>query len=261
VYRAPGRKKVQYIHQLLIICPLVFLAGFIDSIAGGGGLISLPAYYMAGLPPHMALGTNKLSSSIGMVFSTGTYLRGGHVYKPLIPISVAGALIGSWIGARSVLLLDEQILRWIMVIAIPVVTLLIIFKKDLLAPEKRDISRMREQIIAAVVSLTVGWYDGFFGPGAGTFLMLAFIGILKLEAVTACGNTKVVNLCSNVAALAVFISAGTVNYRLALPGAVFAILGNVLGAKLTVLKGVKLIKPVMLVVVLVLMITIVRDLL
>ena len=252
---------MQYIHQLLIICPLVFLAGFIDSIAGGGGLISLPAYYMAGLPPHMALGTNKLSSSIGMVFSTGTYLHGGHVYKPLIPISVAGALIGSWIGARSVLLLDEQILRWIMVIAIPVVTLLIIFKKDLLAPEKRDISRMREQIIAAVVSLTVGWYDGFFGPGAGTFLMLAFIGILKLEAVTACGNTKVVNLCSNVAALAVFISAGTVNYRLALPGAVFAIMGNVLGAKLTVLKGVKLIKPVMLVVVLVLMITIVRDLL
>ena len=250
-----------YIHQLLIICPLVFLAGFIDSIAGGGGLISLPAYYMAGLPPHMALGTNKLSSSVGLVFSTGTYLREGYVYKPLIPVSVAGALIGSWIGARSVLLLDEQILRWIMVIAIPVLTLVIIFKKDLLVPEKREISRMREQITAAIISLTVGWYDGFFGPGAGTFLMLAFIGVLKLEAVTACGNTKVVNLCSNVAALAVFVTAGTVNYTLALPGAVFAILGNILGAKLTVLKGTKLIKPVMLVVVLVLMITIVRDLL
>jgi len=245
----------------LIVCPLVFLAGFIDSIAGGGGLISLPAYYMAGLPPHLTLGTNKMSSSVGMVFSAGTYLREGYVYKPLIPISVAGALIGSWIGASSVLLLNEQILRWIMVIAIPLLTLIIIFKRDLMAPETRDFNPVREQIIAAVVSLSIGWYDGFFGPGAGTFLMIAFIGILKLDAVTACGNTKVVNFCSNIAALVVFIFAGTVNYALALPGAAFAILGNIIGAKLTVKNGAKLIKPVMLIVVLILMITIVRDLL
>ena len=250
-----------YIHQLLIVCPLVFLAGFIDSIAGGGGLISLPAYYMTGMPPHVALGTNKLSSSIGMVFSTGTYLRGGYVYKPLIPISIVGALLGSWLGARSVLLLDEQVLRWIMVIAIPVLAIVIIFKKDLLAPEEREVNRVKEQIIAAIVALTIGWYDGFFGPGAGMFLMLAFVGVLKLEAVTACGNTKVVNFCSNIAALAVFITAGTVNYALALPGAAFAILGNVLGARLTVKKGAKLIKPIMLIVVLMLMITIVRDIL
>jgi len=252
---------VSYLQQLLIVCPLVFLAGFVDSIAGGGGLISLPAYYMAGLPPHTALGTNKMSSSIGMVFSTGTYLREGYIYKPLIPISIAGALIGSWIGARSVLLLDELILRWVMVIAIPVLALVIIFKKDLLSPETREISKVREQITAAVASLAIGWYDGFFGPGAGTFLMLAFVGILKLDAVTACGNTKVVNFCSNIAAMTVFIIAGTVNYALALPGAAFAILGNILGARLTVKNGAKLIKPVMLVVVLILMITIIRDLL
>jgi len=252
---------VPFIQQLLIVCPLVFLAGFIDSIAGGGGLISLPAYYMAGLPPHLALGTNKLSSSIGMIFSTGTYLREGYIYKPLIAISVAGALIGSWLGAGSVLLLDEQILRWIMLIAIPVLALVIIFKKDLLSPESREIDKVREQIIAAIVSLTIGWYDGFFGPGAGMFLMLAFVGILKLDAITACGNTKVVNFCSNVAALVVFMMAGTVNYALALPGAAFAILGNILGARLTVKKGAKLIKPVMLIVVLILMISIVRDLL
>jgi len=245
----------------MIVCPLVFLAGFIDSIAGGGGLISLPAYYMAGLPPHIALGTNKLSSSIGMVFSTGTYLREGYVYKPLIPVSIAGALIGSWLGARSVLLLDELILRWIMVIAIPILALIIIFKKDLLSPETREFDRVKEQVIAAVVALVIGWYDGFFGPGAGTFLLLAFIGLLKLETVTACGNTKIVNFCSNIAALTVFIMAGTVNYTLALPGAAFAILGNTLGARLTVKKGVKLIKPVMLIVVLILMITIIQDLL
>jgi len=240
---------------------LVFLAGFIDSIAGGGGLISLPAYYMAGLPPHFALGTNKLSSSIGLIFSTGTYLREGYVYKPLIPISIAGALIGSWLGARSILLLDEQVLRWIMVIVIPVIALLIIFKKDILSPEKREFSQTREQMTGAVIALSIGWYDGFFGPGAGTFLMLAFVGILKLDAVTACGNTKVVNFCSNVAAMVVFMMAGTVNYALALSGALFAVLGNILGARLTVKNGAKLIKPVMLVVVLILMITIIRDIL
>jgi hypothetical protein len=245
----------------LIACPFVFLAGFIDSIAGGGGLISLPAYYMVGLPPHTALGTNKLSSSIGMVISTGTYLREGFVYKPLIPITIAGALIGSWIGARSVLLLDESILRWIMVIAIPVLALVIVFKKDLLSPEKRDIPVTREQVSAVTIALVIGWYDGFFGPGAGTFLMLAFVGIMKLDAVTACGNTKVVNLCSNLAAVAVFATAGTVNYALALPCAAFSILGNALGARLTIKNGAKLIKPVMLVVVLLLMATIVRDLL
>ena len=250
-----------FYQQLLIVCPLVFLAGFIDSIAGGGGLISLPAYYMAGLPPHFALGTNKLSSSIGLIFSTGTYLREGYVYKPLIPISIAGALIGSWLGARSILLLDEQVLRWIMVIVIPVIALLIIFKKDILSPEKREFSQTREQMTGAVIALSIGWYDGFFGPGAGTFLMLAFVGILKLDAVTACGNTKVVNFCSNVAAMVVFMMAGTVNYALALSGALFAVLGNILGARLTVKNGAKLIKPVMLVVVLILMITIIRDIL
>jgi len=92
-------------------------------------------------------------------------------------------------------------------------------------------------------------------------LMLAFVGILKLDAVTACGNTKVVNFCSNVAALAVFVTAGTVNFAIALPGAAFAILGNTIGARLTVKKGAKLIKPIMLVVVLILLVTVIRDLL
>ena len=251
---------MQYYQQLLIICPLIFLAGFIDSIAGGGGLISLPAYYMVGLPPHVALGTNKLSSSVGTVFSTATYLREGYVYKPLIPISIIGALTGSWIGARSVLLLDEQVLRWIMVIAIPVLVLIIIFKKDLLVTDEREFDKKKEQIIAAAVALSIGWYDGFFGPGTGTFLMLAFVGILKLDAVTACGNTKVVNLCSNIAALVVFIPAGNINYALALPGAAFAVIGNILGAKLTIKKGAKIIKPIMLIVVFILLLSIIRDL-
>jgi len=245
--------------QLLILCPLVFLAGFVDSIAGGGGLISLPAYYLAGLPPHFALGTNKMSSSIGTVFSTATYVREGYVYKRIIPVSIAGALIGSWIGAQCALLLDEQFLRWIMIVLVPVIALITVFKKDLFTPGERDILALKEQIITATIALTIGWYDGFFGPGAGMFMMLAFIGILRLDPVTAGGNAKVVNLCSNIAAAVAFAASGKIIYTLALPCAVFSILGNLLGAKLTIKNGAKIIKPVMLIVVFILLITIIRG--
>jgi len=248
---------VELYQQLLIACPLVFLAGFVDSIAGGGGLISLPAYYLTGIPPHFALGTNKLSSSIGTVFSTATYIREGYVYKKIILVSIAGALLGSWIGAECALLLSEQFLRWIIIFLIPVIAIITVFKKDLFTPEKRDISSTNEQIITAIIALTIGWYDGFFGPGAGMFIMLAFIGILKLYPVTASGNAKVVNLCSNVAAAVTFAVSGKIIYSLALPCAVFSILGNLLGARLTIKNGAKIIKPIMLSVIFILLITII----
>ncbi|MCL1819342.1 MAG: TSUP family transporter [Oscillospiraceae bacterium] len=246
--------------QLLIACPLVFLAGFVDAVAGGGGLISLPAYYMAGLPPHLALGTNKMSSSIGTVFSTATYFRGGFVYKRIIPVSVAGALIGSWIGAQCALLLNEQFLRWLMVALVPALAIFTVFKKGLFTPEERNMPQVKEQIITAVAALSIGWYDGFFGPGTGMFLILAFVGILKLNPVTASGNAKVINLCSNIAAVAAFAAGGKVFYALALPCAAFSIFGNLLGARLTIKNGAKIIKPVMLVVVFILLITIIKDL-
>jgi len=251
---------MEFYQQLLIACPLVFLAGFIDAIAGGGGLISLPAFYMAGLPPHFALGTNKLTSSIGTLFSTATYIRGGYVYMRIVPVSVAGALIGSWIGAQCALLLDEQFLRWLMVVLVPVIAVFTVLKKDLFTPEERNMPQTKEQIITAIIALTIGWYDGFFGPGAGMFILLAFIGILHLNPVTANGNAKVVNLCSNIAAVAAFAASGKIMYQLALPCAVFSILGHLLGAKLTIKNGAKIIKPVMLIVVLILLATVIRDL-
>ena len=255
-----GTENLTLIQQLLIVCPLIFLAGFIDSIAGGGGLISLPAYYMAGLPPHYALGSNKMSSSVGIVFSTSMYVRGDHVYKKIILVSVVGALFGSWIGARCALMLDEEVLLWIMVILVPIITLFIVLKRDLFTAKERNIPVIKEQIIVAAISLIIGWYDGFFGPGAGMFLVFSFIGFLHLNPVTANGNAKIVNLCSNVAALVTFATGGKVLFALALPCAVFSIAGNMLGARLAIKKGAKIIKPIMLVVILLLLLTIVRNL-
>ena len=238
---------------------MIFLAGFVDSIAGGGGLVSLPTYYMVGLPPHLALGTNKFSSSIGTAASTVEYLRGGHIYKKLIAVSVIGALTGSTVGAQCALFLDESVLRVIMLVLLPVLAVFTIIKKDLLEPKEQQQHLKWEQIIALVMSLVVGWYDGFFGPGTGTFLMLGFVGLLHLNPITACGNTKVVNLCSNIAALLTFVLNGAIFYNLAIPCAVFSILGHYIGARTNIKNGAKLIKPVLLLVIVLLMLTIGRD--
>ena len=255
-----GSENLTLFQQLMILFPLIFLAGFIDAIAGGGGLISLPAYYLAGLPPHYALGSNKMSSSVGILFSTSMYIRGGHVYKKIILISVIGALFGSWVGARCALLLDEKVLLWFMVVLIPIITVFVIFKRDLFAEKERNITATKEQILVACIALVIGWYDGFFGPGAGMFLVFSFVGLLHLNPVTANGNAKIVNLCSNVAALVTFATSGKVLFMLALPCAVFSIAGNLLGARLAIKKGVRIIKPVMIVVILLLLLTIVRNL-
>jgi uncharacterized membrane protein YfcA len=188
------------------------------------------------------------------------YVRGGHVYKKIILVSVIGALFGSWIGARFALFLDEVVLLWVMVVLIPIITAFVIFKRDLFTEKERNLSATKEQIMVAVIAFAIGWYDGFFGPGAGMFLVLSFIIFLKINPVAANGNAKIVNLCSNIAALVTFAMNGKVLFVLALPCAMFSIAGNLLGARLAIKKGVKIIKPVMLVIVLLLLLTIVRTL-
>ena len=256
-----GGLSVAYWMQLAIACPMVFLSGFVDAIAGGGGLISLPAYYLVGVSPHYALGTNKMASCVGTAASTWEYLRGGHVEKMFIPLSIFGALAGSTLGAQCALFLDEQALRIIMVVLLPLLAGAAIFKKDLLEPKPRTFSTAHAQMIVGAMSLAIGWYDGFFGPGTGTFLMLGFVGLLHLDPIVACGNTKVVNLCSNLAAVVSFALGGAVLYRLALPCAVFSILGHRTGARMNVSNGAKLIKPVLILVVLLLLVTVVSELL
>ena len=247
-------------NQLMIACPLVFIAGFIDAIAGGGGLISLPAFYMAGLPPHIAAGTNKFSVCWGTLSSACQYIKGGYIYKKIIPVSIAFALVGSYLGARLALYLDEMVLRWVMIVLVPVIAVVTLAKKDFLNSERQELPAGRAQLLTAIVALVIGMYDGFFGPGTGTFLMLAFVGVIKLDAVTACGNTKVVNLTSNLTAMVTFAVSGKVLFALAVPCAFCSIAGNFLGAKLAMKRGVKIIKPIMLVVVALLLIKLCSDL-
>lgn len=233
----------------IVIAVLLFLAGFVDSIAGGGGLISLPAYLIAGLPAHAAIATNKLSSSFGTIAAAWRYIRKKKVVlKCAIPAAI-GALIGSPIGARLALLTDERVLRIILVVILPIIASVILFKKDFGERERQ--TNMKPWVYAALsffIGFFMGGYDGFFGPGTGTFLILLFTTLLGQDLINASGNTKIVNLTSNIAALVTFLISGTVWITLGLVGAAFNFLGNWLGSGLAIKRGPKVVKPVFIVV-------------
>lgn len=236
--------------MLLIICPLIFCAGFVDSVAGGGGLISLPAYIFAGVPVHIAYGTNKFASSIGTTVACGKFLKSGNVKVRPALISAVGALVGSWLGAQLVMLLDEKYLKYCLIIILPVVAIFLLFNRNFGSEDKvRDLPSKRLYPLVLVIGLIMGSYDGFFGPGTGTFLVLAFTTLCGFSMITASGNAKVVNLASNIAAVVVFLLNGKVAFAIGIPAAICAVAGNYLGAHLAIKNGAKFIKPIIILVI------------
>lgn len=235
-----------------ILYCLLFLAGFVDSIAGGGGLISLSAYLAMGVPPHLALGTNKFSAFLGTGLSAAYFIRKGHVRWDAALYSFSGAVVGSVIGARLVLMVNERTLAWVLLAIIPVVAVFLILKRDLGAVE-RELGRGRYVGLAILCGLVIGLYDGFIGPGTGTFLIMAFTVVMGFGLLTACGNTKIVNFASNIAAVGAFMVAGSIDYGLGVPCAACSILGNMVGTRLAVRNGVAIIRPMMIVVIVLLL--------
>lgn len=249
--------------QIAILCPFIFLASFVDSIAGGGGLISLPAYYLTGLPAHFCLGSNKFSSCTGTLFSTGRFLRSGDFHLKTALTAASAALLGSFLGAKLTLFLNDRVLRIAMLILLPAAAVLI-FWRGRQNTDRNAFDQVPETkaiLFSILIGLIIGAYDGFFGPGTGTFLILAFTTILHFDMKTACGNTKIVNLSSNIAALATFITAGTIEYRLAVPAAVCSVAGHWIGSGLAIKKGAKFIRPVLLLVLILLFVKLLIDLL
>lgn len=235
------------IWTVLLVCVGVFCASFMDAIGGGGGIISVPSYLLAGIPVHFALGTNKLSSCIGTVASTLRYVGNGYADWPLAVPSIILALVGAHLGTRLQLAVDEQFLKILLLFVLPLIAAVLLKKKTL--PEERG--AIRGWVRCAIVwsaSLVIGAYDGFYGPGTGTFLLLVFCYLAKVDVRTASGNVKLVNLASNVGALATSLAAGKVLIPLGLISAVFATAGQYLGAGLALKNGSKIVRPVILVV-------------
>lgn len=242
-----------------IVCPLVFLAGFIDSIAGGGGLISLPAYYLAGLPAPLASGTNKLSAGLGTLTSTFRFVRGGKVVWRVGLLGALGAIPGSWLGALLQISIPEAAVRVMMIAAIPVVAVVVLRQRSGLSV--RRIPVQWDLPAAFAIGLAIGFYDGLIGPGTGTFLIIAFTMLLGMEGVMASGTAKIVNLSSNISALVTLLTSGNVLFALGLPAALCGVAGNWLGAGLTMKKGTRVIRTVLLVVLALLLAKMVYDVL
>ena len=166
--------------QMLILFACVFLGGLVDSIAGGGGLITLPAYYAVGIPAHMALGTNKFANSIGTLTALLRFLKEGQINIKVALVAALGALVGSPLGAQLAMALDEKYLNYILLVAVPVIAVLVLRKKDFGRERQEEMPLLRSVLLAAMVGFGTGMYDGFFGPGAGTFMTLLFNSVLGL---------------------------------------------------------------------------------
>lgn len=232
---------------ILFLCAASFTAGFIDSVAGGGGLITLPALLAVNLPPHIALGTNKFQSMFGTSFALFNFTRKGKVLWKIALIGVPFALVGSVIGAKLALIVPASIVAKIIVALIPPIAVLVVFSRRILKiHHETKKTWVHLFILTPIACLVVGTYDGFFGPGTGTFLIIALAFLSHVGLLNATATAKTFNLASNVGAFVTFLLAGCVYFPYALLMAGFNILGNALGSHFAMKHGRDFIQKVLL---------------
>ena len=234
--------------MFLIICPMLFLAGLVDAIGGGGGLISLPAYLLAGLPVHNAIATNKLSSTCGTALTTVRFIRQGLVNWRIAIPTIFCAIAGSSLGANLSMNVPESVMEAVLFAVLPVVAFVVLSPKTF-RDHNQEVQLDRKLWITALVSaFVVGIYDGFYGPGTGTFLIIAFTVFAKLDIRTANAQTKIINLTTNITSLTIFLLNGQAVILLGLAAAACNMAGNYVGAGLAMTKGSKITRPVILLV-------------
>lgn len=224
----------------LILCPMVLLAGFVDSVAGGGGLISLPAYLFVGLPPHLASGTNKTVNCLGTGLAAWKYFKSGKIRLNLALLSAVGAIFGSAFGTKLALLIPSEVFQSLLLITLPLIALVVSFKKDFGKDREVPVpaeDSSRDRVVCLLIGIVIGCYDGVIGPGTGTFLIMAFTALVKMDLLTASGCAKLANLASNIASAVLWVLNGQVLFVLILPCAACNLLGNYLGARYAIRGG------------------------
>ncbi|HEY8038617.1 MAG TPA: TSUP family transporter [Polyangiaceae bacterium] len=223
-----------------------FAAGLVDAIAGGGGLIAFPALVAVGLPPHLALGTNKGQAVFGAVSSAASYWRGGGLDRDRAPLAFALGFAGSCLGAAAVLAIRPEPLRPVFIVLLAAAAVVVLLRGHVHA---RAHPPVHPRVALAGIAVGLGAYDGFFGPGAGSMLIVAFVLVFGDPMMRASGNAKVVNLASNLAAVAVFAARGTVLWEIAVPMAAANAAGATVGSRLALRHGDRFVRWVVLLVV------------
>lgn len=231
---------------MALLVGVATIAGFIDAMAGGGGLLTVPALLAAGIPPAQALATNKLQSSFGSFSASLYFVRTGAVKLQSMWLSIACTFVGAALGAEAVQFLDPDILMSIIPIILIAISSYFLFSPSVV-PHPDDKPKLSEAAFAFIIGTSVGFYDGFLGPGTGSIFTVCFVAIGRYSLVAATARTKVLNFTSNIAALSFFIIAGLPIWQLGLTMAVGGFIGARLGAKVVLGKGQKWIKPLVII--------------
>jgi hypothetical protein len=237
--------------ELIFLCAFAFLAGFIDAVAGGGGLVQVPALFvlMPTVPAATLLGTNKFASIWGTLFATWQYSRQVPMeWRATLPTCAAALLFG-FVGARTVAHVPTEFLRPLVLALLVAVLAYTLWRKDLGALHAPKLSRPAQFWFGLATGTVIGFYDGFFGPGTGSFLIIAFVGLFGFSFLAASASAKAVNVITNGAALAYFLTHGHVLYATAAPMALANLCGAFVGTRLALKLGSRFVRIVFVVVV------------
>lgn len=231
-------------YKLIFLCIACFFSAFVDSIAGGGGVISIPAFLLAGIPPHMALGTNKFTSCFSTFSSSVKYIQSKKadfsILKHVLPFSFIGAIL----GVTTVLKIDTKYLNTIVLILLLFVGVYSLFSKDMGKEDRFQGINKKNKILGALLGLILGFYDGFLGAGVGAFYIFGLISIFKVDFLKAGATCRILNFAGNIGAIFIFAIKGQIDLKIGLPVALVMMIGARLGAKAALIKGAKLIKPI-----------------
>lgn len=231
---------------LLLLITAAGLAGFVDAIAGGGGLIALPALLWAGIPPLQALATNKLQGSFGTATATFTFARKGHLnWRRLWP-AIIMTLSGAVVGTLLVQVIPSDLLDRVIPVLLALFALYFLFSRQVGDADAKQ--RVSISVFAAIAGFSLGFYDGFFGPGTGSFFTAAFVILLGYNLTQAVAGTKLLNFTSNIVSLIVFAVGGHVLWSLGLAMGMAQIAGAWLGSHLAIRHGSRIIRPMLVVV-------------
>ena len=236
---------MEFWQQLLFLCPMLLIAGIIDGISGGGGLIALPSYLIAGLPISSAYACNKMQSFLGTSASLAKYAKSRLLdVRSAIPAALA-AIVGSYLSTQIMLSLEDQTKNVIMITAMCFVILLTILSYRIKI-EAYTVTRIPPTVKTTLLCLCVGFmlglYDGFFGPGGGTIAILLFALLMKYDLRVGGGNGKLIVVISNLTSMITYILHGDVIYAIAIPCAIANIIGSYIGASLATKKGTGFVK-------------------
>jgi uncharacterized membrane protein YfcA len=227
-----------------ILCCFSFLAGFIDAIVGGGGLLQLPALLvlLPGIPVTTVLGTNKVASIAGTSIAAWRYGRHVAIDWHIIAPAAFAAFCLSYLGSLSINLLDPALLRPLILILLVCVAVYIGLMKSTGLVHAPRHAPVKARWIAVITGAALGFYDGFFGPGTGSFLIFIFVGVFGFDFLAASAAAKVINVGTNLASVIYFASAGQIRYDIAIPMAACNVFGSLIGSRLAILKGSRFIR-------------------